>query len=369
MRKEETGRIGIKKEIKKSSHAFSRHHAGGDNVIALSLIAFSLIFIVIYWRRKRSHKSLSRNKLPATEDGHSRVRSRIRPRSRRRQASDKQIHFLKSLIDDQNFFRSKPVHFDEWLQQQSSEGSISIRVASKLIQSLRSENEAFKNEFDQQKKKLDVGSFRSEIYVSDLRTFYFCEQAAYYSTHQFPNQNLFDLSMGRKIHRAYSDEAHRDSTRPANVASFIMEQEPDIIKVEWIPNAVESTIRHSQLPLSGRPDGILHFRDGTKAVIELKTVAQLPAEPRTADLNQVDIYALLAEKKMSVCDESFVLYSERSTQRLALHKRKRILTEYDLIQIINKIERAAQSKEQLRASRSEEKCASCGYRSICRYRS
>lgn len=283
-------------------------------------------------------------------------------------ATEKQLRYLADLVAEQNFFRSKPLSLDEWKQKRKAAGFVSNRFASKLIKSLKQENETLKEDFEIQKRDKKVGQFRENIYVSDLRKFEFCEQAAYYSVLEYPDQNLIDLGYGTQVHRAYSNSEYRDSARAARVTDYIKNEEPDVDRIEWLQNSKETTLRHRTLPLSGRPDGLVVYRDGTKAIIELKTVAKLPMTPWTGDFVQAEIYALLAPTVLRVRDETFVLYTERHTRELALHKRKRVFTEYDLAQVMAKIERAVRSNEELRAADSAAQCTSCGYRSICSVR-
>jgi CRISPR/Cas system-associated exonuclease Cas4 (RecB family) len=284
---------------------------------------------------------------------------------RKKSASDKQMRYLEHLLSEQNFFRSNQVSLNELLEKEAKAGIVSTRQASGLIKKLKAENETLKSEFDYQKKFEGVGRFRGEIHVTDIHSFAYCERAAHYSVLQYPRQNLIDLGTGKRIHRAFSDSENRDSAQPARINKFINQQEPSVASVERLKNSAEANLRHPSLPLTGRPDGYFHYLDGTKAVFELKTVTELPSVPRDGDFIQVDIYALLASAQARIRNESFVLYMHRSTHELALHKRKRALTEYDLAQIVAKIERGARSIEGLRVTNSAKKCASCSFRSIC----
>ena len=294
-------------------------------------------------------------------------RRKVNPRSLRRgnELTQKQRSYLESLVAEQNHFRSKALSFHDWLALKTTDGLVSKRLASRLIRDLKLENEALREDFEIQKKRERVGRFRDHFIVSDFRSFLFCERAAYYSVLQYPSQNLIDLGFGQQIHRDYSDSEGRDSSRPARVAAFIQAQEPAVIQVEWLPNTADYTLRHPSLAIFGRPDGLFHFRDGTSSVVELKTVARLPELPRPGDFSQVDIYSLLLPKSMKLRDEAFVLYRERGSAAHALHRKKRAITEYDLAQLVARIERGARSIEELRVSGSAKKCASCGYRSIC----
>lgn len=315
----------------------------------------ALICMAIIWRWLTSRSSYE--EYGRAED--------FNPSHRRGSATDKQMRYLADLVSSQNFFRSKPISFDDWISKKASSGFVSARFASDLIQSLKAENQDLREKFEAQKRRRGVGRFRGEIYVHDLRTFFFCERAAYYSVLQYPSQNLVELGFGHHIHQAYSDSEHRDSERPARVIEFIKAQESSIERVEWLQNSVEASFRHPSLPVSGRPDGFFHFRDGTRSIVELKSVAKLPDVPRTGDFIQADIYALLAPVEAKVREESFVLYTDRSSREVALHKKQRSMTEYDLAKIVAKIERGVGSRRELKAATSVAQCTSCGYRSIC----
>lgn len=275
------------------------------------------------------------------------------------------MSYLAHLVAEQNFYRSKSVSFEDWIKRRSKSGVLNIQFASKLIKSLKTENAILKKEFGVLKEKNGIGTFRGEIHVSDLRSFQFCERAAYYSSHQFPSQNLIDLRTGKKIHRRYSDSENRDPSKQANVSAYLRRQEPTITQVVWFPDSPDATLRHHSRAFVGRPDGFVHYADGSVAVIELKSVEKLPQIARSADFDQADAYALIASEMAQIRDESFVLYIKRSTRELALHRRKRTLTEYDLARILAKIERGARDIEVLSRAASEAQCASCGYRSVC----
>lgn len=293
-------------------------------------------------------------------------RGRWRRRKRRfHKATAKQISYLQALVEKQNFFRSHPVSYEKWIGEKTPSGYLSLKFASELIQSLVAENEALQSEFDELRNRPQVGTYRGEIYASDLRSFFFCERSAYFSTHGFPAQNLIDMAKGDRLHRASSDTVRRDSRRPATLTWIIQGLEKDVTRVEWLPNTKEFNLRHRTLPVSGRPDGFLHFRDGTKAVIELKSVSRLPADLWKNDLRQAEVYLLMAPKDMRLRDEVFVLYVERATREVALHKRPRVFSEHDLAQTVAKIERGARTKSELEVTGSEAQCRSCGYRSVC----
>ncbi|MGZ3844270.1 MAG: hypothetical protein ACXVCA_19455 [Bdellovibrio sp.] len=85
-------------------------------------------------------------------------------------ATDKQIEYLKILIAQKNFYRSKPVIFEDWMEKKRF---MSIWSASKLIDNIKSENKALKAEFNLLKKNNRARSYREELFVSDLRTFRF----------------------------------------------------------------------------------------------------------------------------------------------------------------------------------------------------
>jgi CRISPR/Cas system-associated exonuclease Cas4 (RecB family) len=343
----------MSKDLKKSIRSTpQRPQSPADNIEGYVLVALPMI-IIIWWAWRKLKYSL----VPHYES--------FQIPSRNGSATEKQMSYLANLVSEQNFFRSKPISFEKWIQKRKMTGFISITFASELIQSLKLENESLRENFEIQKRRTGVGRFRGEIFVSDLRSFAFCERAAFYSSHQYPSQNLVELGVGQQVHQAYSFVEFQDPEKPARVTEFIRGQESAVGQIEWLQNTTETTLRHSSLPLSGRPDGFLHFSDGTKATIELKTVAKLPAIPRAGDFDQADVYALLASGPTKIRNESFVLYAERFTRELALHKRKRLLTEYDLAQVVAKIERAARSREGLSTARSAAQCASCGYRSIC----
>lgn len=285
--------------------------------------------------------------------------------SRPKRATEKQLNYLAALVREQNGYRSKAISFDEWIQRKAKSGRVSARFASKLIQSMKSQNEDLRAEFDALKRRSGLGTFKGEIHVSDLHAFEFCQRSAYYSSHRYPSQNLIDLGFGSRIHQAYSDSARRDHRKPARVADYIRKIESDAERIEWVSDVQGEILRHPSLPLSGRPDGYVHYRDGSRAVIEMKAVAQIPQEPRKADFVQADAYALLASRTAEIRGESFVLYMNRSTRELSLHKRRRTLTEYDLARMVAQIERGSRSINELQKVASTTQCQKCGFRSIC----
>jgi len=315
------------------------------SILNLALAAFAIAICWYLFRPRRTRSRGIRKSFAATEN---------------------QMRYLAQLVSEQNFFRAKSLTLAEWLEKKGRRpGFISFKMASGYIQTLKSENQQLQSEFEQLKNREGVGQFRGEIYVSDLRALAFCEMSAHFSSHQYPNQNLIDLSAGHSIHRAFAENGHQNPKKPRPVTDFIKKQESSVSRVEWISNESGESLRHPSQPLTGRPDGFVHYLDGSRAVIELKTVASLNGTPRSADFDQADLYALLAKNLSDVRDDSLVLYTERSTRRLSLHKRKRRLTEYDLAQMVARVEIGARSAHDLRAGSSPAQCASCGYRSIC----
>jgi CRISPR/Cas system-associated exonuclease Cas4 (RecB family) len=337
------------KSLEKSLKSTSQNPSPNmdSSVGGFTLAALVAVFIFGWFaKRKKTYRSFKRAK-PATE---------------------KQLRYLEHMVSDQNFFRAKPISLEDWMYTRKVGGFISSRFASQLIQSLKMENEALTENFAIQKKRKGIGRYRGKVYVSDLQQFNFCERSAYFSVLQYPNQNLVELGLGEEVHQAYSDSKRRDSDRISRVANFVREHETSLDRIEWFRNAREADLHHATLPLSGRPDGLLLFRDGTRAVIELKSVSKLPAVPRGSDFVQADAYALLLPTERNTRDESFVLYAERGTRELSLHRRKRVLTEYDLAEVVAKIERAARSNGELNAAKSAAQCATCGFRAICSFK-
>lgn len=281
------------------------------------------------------------------------------------EATSKQMKLLASLVEQQNFFRAKPILFEDWIRSKSKSGFISVPYASDLIQQMILEVEELNYQFEKQKRRPEIGKFRGQIFVSDFNDYGFCERAAYFATHQFPNQNILTLGNGSRTHESFSSSSTRDASKPARVFNYIKQSEPAVSRVEWLPNSKENVLRHPSLPVSGRPDGFIHFEDGTVAVIELKTVATLPKQAYESHFQQVEVYALLASRQSRVSDDCFVLYQDRSNRELALHKRRRRMTEYRLAEKVAKLERGSRSISELKTAKSEAQCRSCGYRAVC----
>lgn len=282
---------------------------------------------------------------------------------RKGSATEKQKKYLEGLVFDQNFYRAKPLTVDDHLRRRSKAGTLSIKVVAKMIGDLKQENEDLRNEFEKQKRRENVGRYRGNLHVTDLTAFGFCERSSYFSSHQFPNQNLVNLKYGTRAHETYANSEGRNSKKQSKVMSFIQRHDPSIVRIEWFANTQAVTWRHQSRSLSGRPDGLVHFADGTKAVIEFKTISDMKKAPRTYDFQQAEIYALLSPTPTR--DEVFLLYEDQVTRTLSFYRRKRKTTEYDLAQIMARVERGSKSIDELGTSKSAARCKSCGYRSIC----
>ncbi|RYZ68350.1 MAG: Dna2/Cas4 domain-containing protein [Proteobacteria bacterium] len=173
------------------------------------------------------------------------------------------------------------------------------------------------------------------------------------------------MNLGTRVHDRFSDKENRNSVKRALVSEYLHREIKDLKRVEWLPNQADSTVRHSSLPLTGRPDGIIYFQNGSKSIIELKTIDQLPSRGRGDDFIQAEIYALLLEKHQKLNRLVYVLYQSRTNRELKLFSRIRSLNEYDLIKTVSKIERGIQFRDELSPAKSAKQCSSCGYRSIC----
>ncbi|MGZ3771933.1 MAG: PD-(D/E)XK nuclease family protein [Bdellovibrio sp.] len=173
------------------------------------------------------------------------------------------------------------------------------------------------------------------------------------------------MKYGQKIHKNFSDAENRNPNSPARIFSFIKRQEPGVKFVKWFLNSPESNLRRAKLPLSGRPDGMIQFVDGTRAIIELKTVSRLPEQPRYEDFFQAEVYSLLYSSQSDIGDDCFVLYKERFTHELALFKKRKTLTESTLSAIVGKIQRGSYSIDDLVQTQCSSRCVSCGFRWVC----
>ena len=125
----------------------------------------------------------------------------------------------------------------------------------------------------------------------------------------------------------------------------------------WGP--VEKPLYDPTLGLAGKPDYLVE-KDSLIIPVEIKSGRVVDA-PYDSSIFQLAAYCLLVQRTLGVRPPNGILrYSNRT---FAVDYTPQLETA--LIELLNEMRLAGERKEQARSHDSRERCAHCGYRSIC----
>lgn len=225
--------------------------------------------------------------------GSGRVR-RLRRRRSSRAPTQKQLEYIRTLININNRYRAVPWSLEDWIEKYFK-GNWDFSCASHLISKLKEENGVKSNEFAE-KIKSAKSRQRECFFASDLGLYLYCPNTIFWIFKGYANKNLYEVNIGSLYH---GDLKGRDGSAKENTnTSFLLKAEASLKRVEWYRLHESEPFYLKKYNLSGIPDGVGHHRDGSCSVIELKTrnsIADMKA-PYPGDILQAYSYYLLLKE-------------------------------------------------------------------------
>ena len=122
---------------------------------------------------------------------------------------------------------------------------------------------------------------------------------------------------------------------------------------------VEKPLFYTALELTGKPDYLVQ-QNGRIIPVEVKS-GRIGDAPYDSHIYQLAAYCLLVQRSLGVRPPNGILHYSNRT--FAVDYTPQL--EAALVELLNEMRLAGERKEQARSHESPERCAHCGYRSIC----